>query len=182
MLIERGRIVDLGEPRAIAREYNELNFGRLVHTPADGAAARYGDRRVAEVVEAWFENEDGERVIAIGQGERLRACFEVAAFEPLVDPVFAITLRNDAQHTIYTARSDQHRPTGAFAAGDRFVVTFGFENWLAPSRYSLSPSIARAGAGADALDVREDLAFLMVHGDHTGGVVNLPYDLEVRPT
>ena len=32
------------------------------------------------------------------------------------------------------------------------------DNWLAPSDYRLTPSVARAGAGAEALDLREDLA------------------------
>ena len=34
--------------------------------------------------------------------------------------------------------------------------------------------------GADALDVREDLAALVVHGDaHTGGIVDMPHAIEV---
>jgi hypothetical protein len=38
----------------------------------------------------------------------------------------------------------------------------------------LSPSIARAGSGADVLDVREDLVSLLVHSPRSsGGVVDL---------
>jgi ABC-type polysaccharide/polyol phosphate transport system ATPase subunit len=61
VLLEKGRMVHLGEPYAVARRYNELNFGRPVDELADGGEERFGDR-AAEIVEAWFENDAGERV------------------------------------------------------------------------------------------------------------------------
>jgi ABC-type polysaccharide/polyol phosphate transport system ATPase subunit len=181
MLLERGRVVDIGDPRSIARQYNELNFGRVAGPAEADGSVRYGDRTQAEIREAWFENRNGERVEALHQGERCRACFEVAVHEPLVDPVLAVMLRNEAHQNVMTIRSDvRHGPTGTFAAGETFVVTFQFDTWVAPNRYSLSPSIARAGGGQDALDVREDIAYLMVHGERTGGIVDAPHELEVR--
>jgi hypothetical protein len=39
--------------------------------------------------------------------------------------------------------------------------------------------VARRGTGADALDLREDVASLLIHsGPFTGGVVNLPHRFE----
>ena len=56
-----------------------------------------------------------------------------------------------------------------------------FENWLAPNRYTMSPSVARAGAGADVLDLREDLAAVVVHGTRvTGGIADVPHDFNVE--
>ncbi len=60
------------------------------------------------------------------------------------------------------------------------MVRIAFENWLAPSRYDATPSIARAGAGDDALDMREDLAILVVHGTRvTGGIADVPHTIAV---
>ena len=182
LLLEHGRIVDLGEPRAIARAYNELNFGRLVHeAPGEG---RSGDRASAEITAAWFEDAAGERVTSQPQGGTCRACFEVRFHAPAEDPIFAIALRNEAHHTVFaTSTAWEGGPTGSFAAGETVVVTIAFENWLAPSRYALTPSVARAGAGADALDLREDLTYLLVHGTRvSGGVADLPHQVEVRRT
>jgi ABC-type polysaccharide/polyol phosphate transport system ATPase subunit len=184
MLLENGRIVDIGEPLDIARAYNEINFGRTAHasvTAGGAAGARAGDRADAEIVDAWFENRDGERVLTLAQGERCRARFEVALHAPLEDPVFAVTLRNEAHHTILVLRTDHfHGPSGSFAAGERVVVTFQFDNWLAASRYTLTPSVARAG-GMDALDLRENLASLMTHGIHvSGGVVDVPHQVAIE--
>ena len=49
------------------------------------------------------------------------------------------------------------------------------------TRYTLTPSIARAGMGADAIDLRADLASIVVHGGHfTTGVVDLPHEFEIE--
>lgn len=183
MLIEKGKMIDLGEPAAIARRYNELNFGRTVHQLADddGEEERFGDRS-AEIVDAWFEDPDGERIVEMAHGGVCRVCMEARFHEALEDPVFGFTLRNDVGATIFAATTDlAHGPTGAFAAGDTVVVGLEFQNWMTASTYGVTPSIARAGLGADALDLRADLAKLVVHGGFfTGGVTNLPHSFEVR--
>ncbi len=58
MLMERGRIVCLGDPDRVAREYHELNFGRLPEHTAQGEEHRYGDQS-AEILDAWVEDETG---------------------------------------------------------------------------------------------------------------------------
>jgi ABC-type polysaccharide/polyol phosphate transport system ATPase subunit len=183
MLLEKGNVVDIGDPLSISRAYNELNFGRVVtEIEAEEEAGRYGDRRVAEVSRAWFENVNGEPIVTLPQGERIRARFEVVVHEPLEDPVFSITLRNEAHHTILVERTDwRHGSTGVFEPGERAIITFQFDNWLAPSRYTASPSIARGGTGEAFLDVREDLASFVVSntGPRTGGVVDLPHQVEI---
>jgi ABC-2 type transport system ATP-binding protein len=180
MLIDEGRIVSIDDPSTIAREYNELNFGRLVHRAPEGAD-RYGEHAAAEIVTAWFESVGGERISALPQGERCRVCFEVAFHEPLNDPIFGVTLRNEVHATIFATTSQWAMgPTGRFAAGESAVASVEFDNWLAPSRYTVTPSIARAGAGADALDVREDLASLIVHATRfSGGVADFPHEFGV---
>src|SRR5437763_184743 len=60
MLIERGDVLQIGAPDAVASNYMELNFGREATAAVEGAGERYGDR-TAEVVDEWFENENGER-------------------------------------------------------------------------------------------------------------------------
>lgn len=192
LLLEKGKMVDLGEPSAIARRYNELNFGRTVHQlpSVDPAAAdddenadeeeRFGDRS-AEILHAWFENEQGEVVVDMPHGGVGRVCVEARFHERIVDPIFGVTMKNDAGATIFAMTSDiTHGPTGRFEPGDEVTVKMTFHNWLMASTYKVTPSIARAGLGADAIDMRADLATLIVHGGYyTGGVTNLPHEFEV---
>ncbi len=178
MLIERGQVVEMGDPRHVARRYNELNFGRLVHE-ASGDDGRYGGGAEAQIVSAWFEDGSGDRVSAIGQGEELRVCLEVVFSEDAENPVFGCALRNEAHHTIHALSSQwTHGATGRFAAGERAVVRIAFENRLAPSRYTLSPSVA---LHERVLDVRENLTSLIVHGTYvSGAVVDPPHEFTVE--
>lgn len=191
MLLEKGEVVEIGEPRTIARRYNEVNFGRPVATtesdlgavPAEAADDRDRPARVATITRCWFENVNGEAIVSVGQGELLRVRFEALIHEALSDPVFSVVLRNDAHHVIVGLSSNRlHGLTGEFEAGSRCVVTFQFDGWLAPSRYSATPSVALAGTGEATLDARLDMASLVVHGEMTGGVIDLPHTVEVIRT
>lgn len=182
VLLDKGRMVDLGEPAAIARRYNELNFGRTVHQMSeDGDDERFGDQ-AAQIADAWFESSDGERISEAAHGVPFRAAIEARFAEDVEDPIFGFTLRNDVGATIFAVTTDMtHGPTGSFRAGDTVVVRMEFQNLLVPSEYRLTPSIARAGFGADALDLRADIASVIVHGGHfTGGVVNVPHDFQIE--
>jgi ABC-type polysaccharide/polyol phosphate transport system ATPase subunit len=179
MLIERGKVVDTGDPRDIAREYNQLNFGRTVHPDLEGE--RLGDQS-AEIVHAWFEDVNLERRTALPYGAFCHVCVEVRFHEEMVDPIFAWALRNDAGQTVFITSSHyDHAHTGTFSAGDTVVARTGFEMRLAGNRYRLTPSIARAGAGADIVDIREDVAVLLVHSARiSGGLVDLEQVFEVQ--
>ncbi|MCW3011724.1 MAG: transporter ATP-binding protein, partial [Solirubrobacterales bacterium] len=50
MLIERGEVLDIADPRTIARAYNELNFGRLLHADVTDDDHRFGAQGTAEIV------------------------------------------------------------------------------------------------------------------------------------
>jgi ABC-type polysaccharide/polyol phosphate transport system ATPase subunit len=180
MLIERGTVQMVGAPHAIARTYNELNFGRLVHEQT-GDEQRYGDHAVAEIVDCWFENGEGERITALAQGGRVAVCMDVRFHGDIEDPIFAMSIRNEPRHTVFaTSTRWTGQQTGSFVAGDEARVRIAYENWLAPSRYDATPSVARAGAGEDALDLREDLASLMVHGTRTtGGIADVPHEIGI---
>jgi len=184
VLLDKGKMIDIGDPTSIARRYNELNFGRLVHELPEGDdEERFGDRS-AEIVDAWFENQAGERVAELDHGAGIRACFETRFNENVQDPVFGVTVRNDVGATIFATKTDlEGGTTGPFRAGEQTVVRLAFDNLLVASEYRLTPSVARPGLGADVLDLRVDLARIVIHGGHfTGGVVNVPhsFDLERR--
>lgn len=181
MLMDHGRMIDIGDPRRIGRAYHELNFGQLAHeAPAEGGTASSS----VAIREAWFENERGDRVTTCSQQDALTLCFEADIREQLSDPVFAVTLRTENAHTIIVARSDeQDDSTGSFGPGQSVVAKFSIPNWLTPSRYTLSPSVAREGTGEEALALVEDMASIVVHGSHSsGGILEVPVRFSVERT
>jgi hypothetical protein len=181
MLLERGRVVTIADPGVVARRYREINFGHLVHEPPterDSSPALAS----ASILGAWFEDQQGQRIQAIEHGTPCVACVEVCVNAPLDEPIFGMTIRNDAGHTVFATTSQfADFSVGRLAPGDNIVVRMPFENWLTPSRYVLTPSIARNGTGDDTLDMWEDAAELLVHGGRfTGAVVNLPHQFQLE--
>jgi ABC-type polysaccharide/polyol phosphate transport system ATPase subunit len=184
MLLEKGKMVSLGEPGEIARQYNKLNFGHTPHELAgDPAPAREVRQtgRPAEILDAWFEDADGNRIAESAYGEPIWVCMEVRFNEEFDDPIFGLTLRNQIGGTVFaTTTNVEHGPTGTFGAGTTVRVRLTFQNCLAASRYTLTPSIAPKGLGYTAIDLREDIASVLIHGGPvTGGVAHLPHSFEI---
>jgi ABC-type polysaccharide/polyol phosphate transport system ATPase subunit len=184
MLIERGDVVMVDEPHQIARAYNEMNFGRLVHTADEddeGEGGRYGDRSACEIVDAWFEVR-GERIAQVAHGEPLEIVTRVRFTGTVEEPVFGVTVRNELGHTIFATTTEMaHTPPETYDAGDDVLVRVCLDTWFSPSQYKLTPSVARKGSGANALDLREDLTSLYVHATRaTGGIVDLPHTMVVE--
>jgi len=183
MLLERGDMTGIGEPPAITRRYNQLNFGRTVQERAADDDVRAASAYLpAEIVDAWFEDRAGRRIAELAHGEPCCVAIEVRFNETIVDPIFGVTLRNDVGMTVVaTTTAYGMGSTGEFSAGQVVVTRLRFDNWLANSRYSLTPSVARKGPGADAYDLREDMASLQVHGaPPTPAVAQLPHTFEIE--
>ena len=177
MLLERGRLVELGDTASVTSRYNEVNFGRLV-VPEGSDEARLA---VAAITDAWFEDVNGQRIVACASGQPVAVCMRVLMREAIENPQFSVVLRNELRHPILAASSERTiGATGHFEPGEVVVVRVRFENWLAPDRYALTGVTAREGTGADVLDHRPDVATLLVHGTYSSGaLMDLPYDLEL---
>lgn len=181
MLIDRGDLLTIGGPHEIALAYNELNFGRLVEG-AQAEEGRYGDHAAAEIKDAWFQDDSGERIKDLPLGAPCTMGMEVYFHQALDEPVFGFHVRNEPRHTVFTTSTAwDPKPVGSYAAGETARVFVRFENWFAPQRYTVSPSVSQPGTGDDLIDLREDLAAVVVHGTRrTGGLVDVPHELRVE--
>ena len=178
MLLEKGLMLEIGDPDHISGRYTEVNFGYL---PGSDKPAHDGRPAEARVRSAWTENADGERILSSLQGETCRFCMEVEFEADVPQPVFSVTVRNDVRHVIFIPSSLHHGPVEPFRAGERAIVRLGFQNWLAPSRYTLTPSVATWDPDYRVIDQREDFASLIVDAPiRSGGVADLPTELEIE--
>lgn len=183
MLLERGDVVEVGEPDRVAARYLELNFNRGdIDAPHDESeSSRYGDRR-AEIVEAWFEDEGGERVQTLpGGGGRAVFCFRARFGAAVVDPLFGVVLADDRGTVVFEASNLLRGSSGSFAAGDEPTIRIGFDNVLSSGRYEATPAIAHGGSGAAWIDRRERFATVVVTAARaTDAVLDLPFELEIQ--
>lgn len=178
MLIEKGRLTDIGAPDEISRRYSEVNFGE-VRAPDANAAGGGGEARIKSL---WLEGANGERAVTLAQGERGQVHIEVEFLKTVVYPGISVIFRNEVRHTVFVASTTTHGPTAVYEPGDRLSIRLSFENWLAPSRYTLTPVIAVWDPEERVIDQRADLASVIIDGPvFTGGAVDIPTQLEIDP-
>jgi ABC-type multidrug transport system ATPase subunit len=201
MLLEHGRCVEMGDPDRIGMRYLQLNFSQEARAaeaadeviskegapavaaaaPAAGEGERMGDGG-AEIVDAWFEDEQGARTDLLSAGRRAAFVLHARFHEDVEDPVFAVSLQNSHRDGVMgasTQRSDPH--PGVFRAGEEVTIRFGFENMLAPDRYAATPSIARPGSGQAWLDMRERMATAVVSStEPVYGLVDVPVEIALE--
>jgi len=157
MLLERGKIIDFGDPDEVARSYLELNFG-YGHDVDPGAAQneepreRTGDGR-AEITDAWFEDQSGRRIDTLVQSEPATFRMQAAFRDAVSNPVLSVLFEDAERHP-------------------SFDVPF------APGRIYATPVVAHRGAGMKVIDRRKRFLSAVVIGTHhSGGLVMVPHDV-----
>jgi ABC-type polysaccharide/polyol phosphate transport system ATPase subunit len=179
LLLEKGSTVNLGDPKDVADQYLEINFGRdpdVVQSESERAGD--GDARVLDV---WVEDSESVRQAALPQGQRITVRVLVEFMVDVEDPQASVYIHNEDQKVMLVSSSwVQHDRSGTFRAGDRAVFSFSFENVLAPGRYSPVVALAHRGEGLDVID-RYDRGFsFVVTGPMAqGGMIDLPTDVSI---
>jgi ABC-type polysaccharide/polyol phosphate transport system ATPase subunit len=178
MLLHDGELRYVGEPEETAMRYYRLNFAG-----ADGAGGGAIADVHVRVVDAWLENERGERVDNVEQERPIGLGVVFEARKELVSPVFGFHFLSKADGaTVFGfnrtlgLREDEDR----IAAGRRIRVAGTVENRLLPGGYYVNCWISRNHNRNDlALHVVRLLDFV-VYGTRPGpGAVSIEADVEV---
>jgi ABC-type sulfate/molybdate transport systems ATPase subunit len=179
LLLERGSVVHLGEPHEVADRYLEINFGRDPEA-ASAAEGRSGDGE-ARVVEAWIEDDRGERQVTLPQGQRIALKALVKFMVDVDDPIASLYVLNEQHVAIVVATTSREgAQSGHFDAGAEVLFSFSFENVLAPGRYSPLFTLAHHGSGLDLMDRFEGgFSFVVTGVEAMGGLIDLPVDVGV---
>jgi ABC-type polysaccharide/polyol phosphate transport system ATPase subunit len=202
MLLEHGRRVEVGEPERVGTRYLQLNFDADARaqeeveahdeeTSSPGAAPaeplvaeeveiRLGDGR-AEIVESWFEDEDGRRTTVLPSGRPCTFRTRVRFAERLRDPLFGVNLHNSNDDHVWGASNIYEERSGVFEAGAEVVFAISFANVLAPDRYFATPAVADAAGGLAWHDRRSRFASVMVTATRPrDGLLELPFEVTVE--
>jgi ABC-type polysaccharide/polyol phosphate transport system ATPase subunit len=181
MLLERGEMVDIGDPRDIADRYLEIAFGREVgYEDSNVGSARMGDG-VARVKDVWLGDNRDERLAVAPQSEPLTVNALVLFNTDVVDPAVSVTLLNEQRQPVIVGRTtDDQDHTGNFKEGEWAVFAFSFHNMLAQGRYHTVLAISHRGDGLDVIDrYAGGLSFVVTGMGASGGMIELPVQTEV---
>ncbi|MDQ6822498.1 MAG: Wzt carbohydrate-binding domain-containing protein, partial [Actinomycetota bacterium] len=180
LLLERGSTVLVGEPHEVGDQYLELNFGRNAD-PSGSGPARSGDGH-ARVIDAWVEDEHGQRQSAVVQGQRITLRALVSFHADVEDPQAAVQiLSEDHKPIVVISTAHEHERSGRFSAGEQATFAFAFQNVLGPGRYSPVLDLAHRGSGLDVMDRFESsFSFVVTGANALGGVVDLPVEVAIE--
>jgi ABC-type polysaccharide/polyol phosphate transport system ATPase subunit len=181
MLLERGEMITIGDPRDVADRYLEVAFGRNVgYEGSDVASARMGDG-AARVSDVWLGESPDERLAIAPQSEPLTLKALVSFNSDVLNPAVSMTLLNDQRQPVIVATTTEDREeTGGFRAGEQAAFAFSFHNMLAPGRYHTILTISRRGEGLDVIDrFAGGLSFIVSGLTSSGGMVEIPVETSV---
>jgi hypothetical protein len=179
LLLDRGRVGAIGDPRAVGDRYLELNFNDQA-AQAGGRAARAGNGR-ARIADAWIDDHRGVRHDHFLSGTRNTFRAVVEFHETVVDPSLTLAFPNEHRQNVFILSTiPEHDRTGTFHAGERAHFAAAFHNILAPGRYELLANLAHRGAGHDLIDRWEQQLSIVVVGQRpTGGIVDVPCEWRI---
>ena len=180
LLIESGEVVRIGAPDDVAHSYMDLSFGKSLEDAMQEGGERTGDAS-AEIFDAWWEDEQGERTGMLHQGRACSFHARVRFNRDVVDPTIATVFENE-YHQPLMATSTQwtgQGHTGSFATGDEAEFTVQLEMAFAPGRVFASPWVS--DGPHHIMDRRPRGASVVVAGPHvSGGLVDLPHDVRLE--
>jgi len=216
MLLEHGRLVEMGDPELVGNRYLELNFSEQARAEVE-SEAREAEGRVephaaepepeplerhergavpvafvadtgepsdarAQIVEAWFENDEGRRAEFLPLGRRCAVVMRLRFRQPTADPFVGISLMTDQRLKLLDASTKQMGvAVGEYEAGDEATVRIAFDAIMAPGRYYVDAAVAGATEGRRWMDHREEMVSIVISGiADTDALTALPYDLSVE--
>ncbi len=196
LLLDQGRLIADGDPRAVMNRYNKMLFDEeaVVRGPVSepsrverkgslglggtftpsSSEVRAGDRS-AEIFDVALVDSRGQRAVTLATGEPCRVVYWVRVQEAIDSIGFGFRFTTVQGTDVYgTSTSLQQIPIPTTVPGHVYQVSFDLRMWLAPGRYFLTVGAARNSL--EMYDRRADVLDFEVTGDfngYTSSLVNL---------
>jgi ABC-type polysaccharide/polyol phosphate transport system ATPase subunit len=177
MLIDGGRIQHLGDPGEVGRHYLQLNFEK---GSEEGAPPTSGPADEVRMVDAWLEDDEGNRVANVAGDESIRLRFEIEALRDVGEVGVGLILSNADGIGVFQfgAGVGENGAVTPLRAGDRATVRADVENLLTQGHYFVHCGVNRGENQTVALYVHNALDFVVyASADTPSGVVTLPHEI-----
>lgn len=185
MMIHNGEISKMGSPEEVSEWYLRANFREVDKRPGfHPGASEEGDD--AHIIDAWIEDEDGERVLNVGKGSPFRIKVLVEGIREMPGPMFQFGVTDEAGQQVFVFTKSLSERDGGFDTldpGEKVQFSADVNNILKPGRYFLSARGFRDGALNDVrMQVLRVIDWVIFGTGIDAGVVSLVDEVEVtRP-
>ncbi len=189
MLIEEGRIIEQGEPREVARSYLRKNFAAesaqiesLGFTEEGEVTGEFSPDIEFQCrrVDAWLEDDSGQRVTNVEVGTPLRIGLTIDATRDLERPLLSFQISNPKHVQVagFTETIDPEEGD-VVPAGSRVTVKGEVENRLAPGKYVFACWLTTKRGAPDRVVQGIPMFEFMVYGmNRSPGLVEADASLE----
>ena len=181
ILLERGDIVQAGDPADVSRRYLELNFPvRDRVTPGEDVGVDGGAQR-ATIADVRMLAGEGTSATSFEQGEPIGIEVTVEAAAELERPVLALEFVNADGQLIFAPTPTPLAAGHPLMPGESVVVRARLDNRLAVGHYYVNCGVALAFEELHPVAFRRSAADFVVYGGRQfGGLVELEFDSEVE--
>ncbi len=192
MLMHDGKLISIGEPEEIGRDYIRLNFaGDEEREKAKTVTYEEGKPRWAatpqlnaKLVEATLEDGEGKKLTNVEQGESFRLRARIAARVDLFDPVLAIHCTNAEGTQVFSLHrriDGGEEGEASVRSGEEIELEGEISNPLVPGRYFLNCWVTMQLEGGEmSTGILQLLDFVVYGTARELGVVYVDSDIEAR--
>jgi ABC-type multidrug transport system ATPase subunit len=181
MLLDEGRLRYIGDPEEAGRQYLRMNFAKRRAIADGGREIAIVTDFLIRVIDAWLENEHGERIENVELGEPIRLRTVVEARQDLENPGFTLQAMSDDSVIFEVSTAEDHRERGTvISAGSRATISATMENPLMPGRYAIACYVGVSRNEQEIAQQSHKLLDFVVFGTETAnGVVSVPGEVGV---
>jgi len=175
MLLEEGRILEVGDPRTVGRRYLRLNFEK----PQDVDRSEESDE--VRLIDIWTENEAGEHVTTVMHGDDIRIGAIVEARQDIPRGVLGLVINNADGVHVFTTATVVDTPDHLLPGGRRIKLSARIENPLGAGHYFVDFAVHRNENALDnALWVSKAIDFVVIGAEEIGGLVALDHSVQAE--
>ena len=189
VLLHEGRVEEIGNADAVGRRYMELNFATgETATPTVSQDEFAGSARITQFR---FENDAGEGIENLQQGESIWFRGEIEVYEPIghLDTIgagtFIVALNNADDQRVFELRSDPLTSSnGPLLPGEKVLVRGRIENNLVGGRYTADVEMTSFPQGDMTIAFRNGAASLLIYGTESSsggsGIIVPRHELQIE--
>jgi ABC-type cobalamin/Fe3+-siderophores transport system ATPase subunit len=182
VLMERGHIIDRGDPKTVLKSYQEEihTSRRIISRPSQmKPSSRHGDGR-AEIKDIQVINSAGDSVGLIRNGETMSVRVHIHYLEDIANPIIGMLIRSRVGVNVYGTNTElENILIGPCKSGDEVELHFHFTATLCPQDYTLT--VASHDLDGTAHEWLENaVSFTISDTRHTEGVADLKAKITVR--
>jgi ABC-2 type transport system ATP-binding protein len=166
LLLDKGSILSEGSPIKVTDRYNELNLQAIDNNTAKKLSTQRSAHKTVEIRNIWLEAK-GKNTHTLSPDDPLVFMVECHASDEVVDPVFGITLKDQAGKPIFATNTKaKHIKTGKIKAGQTIGVRFEIDNIYSDGNYYLVPAVTDASTTRRYDSIEEGYRFTISGWDY----------------